>query len=359
MATKNIKKILLNKDGDNFVADIENIENRITQNSSNLETAKQELTNKCNEALSEAKAYTDQEKAKYLPLTGGTVTDDVAINGALTVPNGLIRTNDTSKSINIRCTTDDKSGAKIVLNGKDAANNAGEFIITATDGTNSFDFCASPTGKLTYGDKNIVRSVNGTNADTQGNVQLDGLVKSVNGINADDNGNVNITAGENASGGLKLGDIGIAPLGIDETDNCRRYLNGQVILQSQFSKFTEKLKHAITLYPNLVTSEDNWQSAVTLSPLGQCGKFVIDDEAGTIRLPKVVNVMGALDLSTIGELQSAGLPNIKGSVKSLMSPTSEAWSISSHTSEAFTAGNVHKLSSDIRSGSSDTEFDLI
>lgn len=54
MATKNIKKILLNKDGNNFVADIEDIENRITQNSSNLETAKQELSNKCNEALSEA-----------------------------------------------------------------------------------------------------------------------------------------------------------------------------------------------------------------------------------------------------------------------------------------------------------------
>lgn len=54
MATKNIKKILLNKNGNNFVADIEDIENRITQNSSNLETAKQELSNKCNEALSQA-----------------------------------------------------------------------------------------------------------------------------------------------------------------------------------------------------------------------------------------------------------------------------------------------------------------
>ena len=54
MATKNIKKILLNKDGNKFAVNIEDIENRITQNSSNLETAKQELSNKCNEALSEA-----------------------------------------------------------------------------------------------------------------------------------------------------------------------------------------------------------------------------------------------------------------------------------------------------------------
>ena len=70
MATKKITKIISTENGDNYVADIENIENRITQNSSNLETAKQELSNKCNEALNEAKAYTDQEKAKYLPLTG-------------------------------------------------------------------------------------------------------------------------------------------------------------------------------------------------------------------------------------------------------------------------------------------------
>lgn len=51
-------------------------------------------------------------------------------------------------------------------------------------------------------------------------------------------------------------------------------------------------------------------------------------------------------------------PNITGSVKSLMSPTSEAWSASSYTSGAFTAGNVKKLSTDIVSGISDTEFDL-
>ena len=52
------------------------------------------------------------------------------------------------------------------------------------------------------------------------------------------------------------------------------------------------------------------------------------------------------------------LPNITGRVKSLMSPTSEAWSVPSYTSGAFTACNIKKLSSDIVGGSSDTEFDL-
>ena len=52
--TEKIKKIISTENGETFVADIEDIENRISQNSSNLETAKQELSNKCNEALSKA-----------------------------------------------------------------------------------------------------------------------------------------------------------------------------------------------------------------------------------------------------------------------------------------------------------------
>ena len=78
MATKKITKIISIENGDNYVADIENIENRITQNSSNLESAKQELSNKCDTVLSDAKAYTDTEKQKYIPLTGTDQLSDAA-----------------------------------------------------------------------------------------------------------------------------------------------------------------------------------------------------------------------------------------------------------------------------------------
>ena len=74
MTTKKITKIISTENGDNYVADIEDIENRINQNSSNLETAKQELSNKCNEALSQAKAYTDQEKANFVKKSGDKLT---------------------------------------------------------------------------------------------------------------------------------------------------------------------------------------------------------------------------------------------------------------------------------------------
>lgn len=110
----------------------------------------------------------------------------------------------------------------------------------------------------------------------------------------------------------RLGDIGFSAFGIDESLNTRRYLNGQVISQDKFKSFAEKIKEAIKLYPNIATTEENWQAEVTNSKLGQCGKFVIDDELGTIRLPKVVNIQGLQDLSLLGGIKAESLPNITG-----------------------------------------------
>ena len=89
--TEKIKKIISHENGETFVADIEDIENRITQNSSNLETTKQELSSKCdtvlsdaktyadtkkNEAIASANNYTDTEKAKLFNSTNGTFTGE-------------------------------------------------------------------------------------------------------------------------------------------------------------------------------------------------------------------------------------------------------------------------------------------
>ena len=113
----------------------------------------------------------------------------------------------------------------------------------------------------------------------------------------------------------EIGDIGFAPLGIDESLNLRRYLNGQVISQSQFEAFTNKVKAAVALFPNLSTTETNWQAEKTNSKLGQCGKFVVDDTAGTIRLPCVVNAQGLTDLQYLRTIKNESLPNIAGNTK--------------------------------------------
>ena len=118
---------------------------------------------------------------------------------------------------------------------------------------------------------------------------------------------------------LKIGQIGIAPLGIDETLNLERYLNGQIIIQDQFKVFTAFLKKRVALYPSIACLEEEWQTIVANSAFSQCGKFVIDDNAGTIRLPKVVNIQGLTDLSKLGEIVEAGLPNITGSIDWVLS----------------------------------------
>ena len=117
-------------------------------------------------------------------------------------------------------------------------------------------------------------------------------------------------------GGLEIGDIGIAPLGIDETKGKRRYLNGQLIIQDQYVQFTNKVKSAVALYPSLVCTESEWQTTATMTVGGQVGKFVVDDESGTIRLPKIIMpIQGLTDLSKLAEIVEAGLPNIIGTAQ--------------------------------------------
>ena len=110
--------------------------------------------------------------------------------------------------------------------------------------------------------------------------------------------------------GLKIGRIGIGF--INESQQQERYLNGQVIIQDQFESFATWVKDLIKLYPNLSCTNEEFENACTLSAFGQCGKFVVDDSAGSIRLPKVVNVQGLFDLTQAGLTVEAGLPNITG-----------------------------------------------
>ena len=159
--TGKIKRIIQTENGDNYVADIENIENRITQNSSNLETAKQELSNKCNEALIEAKAYTDQEKAKYLPLTGDLVKNSYV---------------DSSDNTGVFCLKKE-TGAMLYLFDVNSANFMGGAILRTVDKDTQYkDLQIKNNGSFTWCGLNIVRSVNGALADDNGNVSVVGAI---------------------------------------------------------------------------------------------------------------------------------------------------------------------------------------
>jgi hypothetical protein len=63
-------------------------------------------------------------------------------------------------------------GGYIKLRCKDDSTNPGGWMAVATNGTTTAHLIAYPDARLTFGGKNIVRTVNGTAADTAGNVTL-------------------------------------------------------------------------------------------------------------------------------------------------------------------------------------------
>ena len=77
----------------------------------------------------------------------------------------------------------------------------GSILLIAEDQTNASKLIGLPDGTLTWNDQNIVRSVNGVNADENGNVTIEvpstdidtsEFVKSVNGSTPDSTGNISI-----------------------------------------------------------------------------------------------------------------------------------------------------------------------
>lgn len=133
-----------------------------------------------------------------------------------------------------------------------------------------------------------------------------------------------LKTGGGGSSGLEVGDIGMS-LYIDETKGLRRWLNGQIVAINQNTQgFLTRLKKIVALYPSLLTTEENWQAAKTLSDYGQVGKFVFnyaedEETVESVRLPAVVNVQGLLDLQNLGVTVAAGLPNITGTTNQTVS----------------------------------------
>lgn len=115
--------------------------------------------------------------------------------------------------------------------------------------------------------------------------------------------------------GFEVGDIGMA-LYVDETKGLRRYLNGQIVERNDNTQaFFTRLQEITTLHPSLLCTEEEWQTAKTMSAFGQVGKFVFNysgDKIVSVRIPRVVNVQGLFDLQNLGMTVSAGLPNITG-----------------------------------------------
>lgn len=210
--------------------------------------------------------------------------------------------------------TDENNGLKVSTDGK----------LHTTDTTNADNITSGVLDKNRLPDSGVEAKTY-TFPETL-EVDEKGRVKKVTngtpgGNNADkdlsnitEEGKEVIKQNSHSGASLPIGFIGMCAFGIDETRGLARYLNGSIMaINANTQAFVDKLSAAAKLYPSILCTEEQWQATVTLSAFGQCGQFVLDEEAGTVRLPKIITpIQGLTDLASLGEIVEAGLPNIKG-----------------------------------------------
>lgn len=127
----------------------------------------------------------------------------------------------------------------------------------------------------------------------------------------DENGELHRFAGGSGfKSALPVGAVFASALPL--TDSSVHALDGTTISQTGiYEQFAVYLKSLRDAGYNITCDQDDFDASV--STYGQCGKFVINDNNNTIRLPKVTKfIEGLSDMTKIGSFNEAGLPNIEG-----------------------------------------------
>ena len=112
--------------------------------------------------------------------------------------------------------------------------------------------------------------------------------------------------------GLPVGTIFTSAL--PQTNSGVHLLDGSYIATNGvYSDFCQLVKKLVEDGYNLLCSEAEFKDDVELT--GSCGKFVLNEEDRTLRLPKITTfIQGLSDLTNIGKAIEAGLPNITGTL---------------------------------------------
>lgn len=154
-----------------------------------------------------------------------------------------------------------------------------------------------------------IKTINSNSILGSGNLQLDGLPDQTGKA-----GKFLQTDGTDASWeSAPFRNIGeIVSSTIPLTDAGLHLLDGALIQGSGiYSAFVDYIADLYDSgdYTAIFETEANWQTAVTT--YGVCGKFVYDSTNNTVRLPKITGIVeGTTDLTALGDLVEAGLPNI-------------------------------------------------
>lgn len=118
-----------------------------------------------------------------------------------------------------------------------------------------------------------------------------------------------IDAAINGGSSRNIGEIVASTIPL--TDAGLHLLDGALIQGGGiYSAFVTYIA-GLDLTANCFCTEAEWQTSIT--NYGVCGKFVYDSTNNTVRLPKITGILeGTTDVSALGDLVEAGLPNITG-----------------------------------------------
>ena len=104
------------------------------------------------------------------------------------------------------------------------------------------------------------------------------------------------------------------------TNSSLHLLDGSLL--SGLGSYAQFVDYIADLYEhnpdaNYFTTEEDWQECNTT--YGECGKFVYDSVNNTVRLPKITGFTECTtDITTLGNITEAGLPNIEGGLASIV-----------------------------------------
>lgn len=115
-----------------------------------------------------------------------------------------------------------------------------------------------------------------------------------------------------SEGSRYIGEIVASPLPL--ADAGLHLLDGALLSKDGiYNDFVDYIASIYSSSLNCFTTEASWQS--TVSQYGSCGKFVYNATNNTVRLPKLTNILQPTnDISMLGDIIPAGLPNITGTV---------------------------------------------
>lgn len=214
----------------------------------------------------------------------------------------------------------------------------GSILLIAEDQTNTSKLIGLPDGTLTWKDKNLVRSVNGVNADENGNVKittsgadLSGVVKSVNNIQPDENGNVTIEVPSTdidtsefvkSVNGSTPDSTGNISIDIPSTDGMVKSVNSQIPDSNGNVDITIPEVDLSGMVKSVNGIQPDESGSLTLEIPSTDGMVksinsVKPDEGGNvdITIPKpITNIVGVTDNRNLGEIFYSALPQTSSQV---------------------------------------------